>query len=137
MADRPQGLRLWGRRSTRKRVVQATLDNLAWVVAIVFAEWVRRDLDPQRIHWTGILVMLPVVFVAQALAGRASGLYRGRWIFGSFEEVAAMGRTIAVAATVLLFVDVLPLSGTHPIAIGAVIVGALTAFLLQGAFRYA
>ena len=137
MADRPQGLRLWGRRCNRKRVLQAALDNVAWAIAIVFAEWVRRDLDPSRIHWRDLAAMLPVVFVAQAFAGRASGLYRGRWIFGSFEEVAAMGRTVAVAGTVLLVADVIPLSQTRPIAIGAVIVGTLTTFLLQGAFRYA
>src|SRR5437763_17072338 len=78
MGHSPQWLRAWGRRSTKKRVLQGFLDNLAWVLALIFAEWQRRDLDPTRINWHGLVTMLPVVFTAQALAGRASGLYRGR-----------------------------------------------------------
>ncbi len=137
MGKGPQWLQVWGRRSTRKRVVQAAIDNAAWAIALVFAEWQRRDLDPTRINWHGLVAMLPIVFAAQALAGRGSGLYRGRWIFGSFEEVAAVARTVVVAGTVLLCADLLFTSSRRPIAIGAVIGGGLAAFLLQGGTRYA
>jgi FlaA1/EpsC-like NDP-sugar epimerase len=137
MGGIPQGHRQSVGLAVRKRIVQGALDDIAWVVALIFAELERRDLDPTRINWRGLIVMLPIVFTAQAIAGRFSGLYRGRWIFGSFEEVAAVARTVVVAGTVLLCADLVPLTTRRPIAIGAVIGGALAAFLLQGALRYA
>ena len=123
-------------RALQKRIVQAAFDNIAWVVALYFATLERYGLDFARAEFGGIPRMLPIVWIAQIYAGRSSGLYRGKWIFGSFEEVAAVARTVALATAVLLFADAVP-RGTRPIPISAVLGGAIMAFLLQGGIRYA
>mgnify|MGYP003346665675 CR=1 FL=1 len=122
-------------RSTQKRVAQAVCDLSAWAIGLFAATVERHGQQLDRVAVRPLLIMLPVVFIAQIYAGRSSGLYRGKWMLGSFEEVAAVARTVALATTVLLFVDVLPRS--RPIPISAVFGGAIVTFLLQGGIRYA
>lgn len=136
MRDNNRATALLRNRSLQKRVVQATLDNVAWVFALYFATLERYGLDWSKIQVGRIAMMLPIVWAAQIYAGRSSGLYRGKWIFGSFEEVAAVARTVALATAVLLFADAIPRK-SHPIPISAVFGGAIVAFLLQGGMRYA
>ena len=122
-------------RATQKRIVQAVFDMASWVVGLFVATLERHGQQWDRVAVRPILVMLPVAFLAQLYAGRSSGLYKGKWVFGSFEEVAAVARTVALATTVLLFVDVLPRQ--RPIPISAVFGGAIVTFLFQGGGRYA
>ena len=136
MRNKIRGAAILRNRSLQKRVVQASLDNLAWVFALYFATLERYGLDSSKIEVARIAMMLPIVWIAQIYAGRSSGLYRGKWIFGSFEEVAAVARTVALATAVLLFADAIPRKD-HPIPISAVFGGAIIAFLLQGGLRYA
>ncbi|HEY3834394.1 MAG TPA: nucleoside-diphosphate sugar epimerase/dehydratase [Acidimicrobiia bacterium] len=124
------------RRSTRKRLVQAVLDNIAWAIALVLAVIVRYGLDTSRVNFAKVALMLPIIWVAQIWGGRASGLYRGKWIFGSFEEVAAVARTVATATAVLIFADALR-GENRPVPFVAAIAAGVIAFLLQGALRYA
>ncbi len=123
------------RRSTRKRLVQAVLDNIAWAFALMLAVVVRYGLDTSKVNFTRIALILPVVWVAQIWAGRSSGLYRGKWIFGSFEEVAAVARTVATATAVLVIADALR-AQQRPVPFVAAVAGGALAFLLQGALRY-
>ncbi len=138
MASQPRSSRFAGltRRSTRKRLVQAILDNIAWGIALVLAVIVRYGLDTSKVNFARVALMLPVVWVAQIWAGRSSGLYRGKWIFGSFEEVAAVARTVATATAVLIIADALRAQHRPVPFVAAIAAGAL-AFLLQGALRYA
>ncbi|HEX5616365.1 MAG TPA: polysaccharide biosynthesis protein, partial [Acidimicrobiia bacterium] len=129
VADRRRIMR-WRRRT------QTALDIASWFLALAVAATLRLDLDPSRVDWSGLLVLLPVVGVAQAVAGHASGLYRGRWVFGSFEEVAALARTVAIAGAVLFAADV-PFTANRPVPISAVIGGSMIAFLVMGGVRYA
>ncbi len=136
MASHSGRPRILQRRSTRKRVLQALLDNIAWAVALVLAVVVRYGLDTSKVNYARLVVMLPVVWIAQIWAGRSSGLYRGKWIFGSFEEVAAVARTVATATAVLVVADALR-ARNRPIPFVAAFAGGAIAFLLQGALRYA
>ncbi|HEY1739008.1 MAG TPA: polysaccharide biosynthesis protein, partial [Acidimicrobiia bacterium] len=138
MAGQPSAPRaaLLSRRSTRKRLVQAVLDNVAWAVALALAVVVRYGLDLSKVDFARVATMLPVIWLAQILAGRASGLYRGKWVFGSFEEVAAVARTVATATAVLVFADALR-AQHRPVPFVATVAAGVIAFLLQGALRYA
>jgi FlaA1/EpsC-like NDP-sugar epimerase len=120
----------WRRRS------QAAIDIAAWAFALLAASLLRLDLDLDRVDVAGLLSMVPVVAVAQLAAGTASGLYRGRWVFGSFEEVAALARSVAISGVVLLAID-LSVPGNRPVPMTAVIAGTMIAFLVMGAVRYA
>jgi FlaA1/EpsC-like NDP-sugar epimerase len=137
MGDRGQALDAADRRRIMRwrRRTQTALDVVAWFLALALAATLRLDLDPSKVEWAGLLVLLPVVGAAQAVAGHASGLYRGRWVFGSFEEVAALARTVGIAGVVLLAVD-LPFTAHRPIPISAVIGGSMIAFLVMGGVRY-
>jgi FlaA1/EpsC-like NDP-sugar epimerase len=115
--------------------VQAVLDNVAWAIALVAAVIVRYGLDTSKVAFWRVATMLPVVWIAQIWAGRSSGLYRGKWIFGSFEEVAAVARTVATATAVLVFVDALR-TQHRPVPFVAAVAAGVLAFLLQGSFRY-
>jgi len=117
----------------RRSVVQGSLDSVTWAVALAVALALRFDLHPGQADWRGLLGLLPLACFAQVIAGLASGLYTGRWRFGSFDEVAGLVRS-TIIATVLLFLanlwaTLVPRS--TPLA------GGLTALVLMGGVRYA
>ena len=117
-----------------RRAFQALLDAVAWSVAIVAAEVLRYDLSLRSADWVGVVLVLIVTIALQFSIGTLAGLYRHRWRFGSFEEVAALAETIG-AVTVLVFLLNLTVfdrfvPASVPLGAG---VGALT---LCGAIRY-
>ena len=65
------------------------------------ASLLRLDFDFDRLDGFHIAILLPIAWVVQAIMGYYYGLYRGRWINGSFEEVAALGRTVFATTAVL------------------------------------
>jgi FlaA1/EpsC-like NDP-sugar epimerase len=124
-------------RYPRKRIGQGALDGAVWAIGLYLAALLRLDLAVGRVDARDLAKLLPVVFVAQYVAGAAFGLYRGRWLFGSFEEVAAVARSVVVALCVTFAVDYLygdPRD--HLVPISAVIGGAMFAFLGMCGLRY-
>jgi FlaA1/EpsC-like NDP-sugar epimerase len=84
----------------RGGVVQACVDLSAWVLVLPAALFLRFDLTaPGR--WPGVTVVelvvaFALVAVLQVGMGAAGGLYRGRWRYGSFDEVAHLVATVFV-----------------------------------------
>ena len=115
--------------------VQAAVDALAWVLGLLAAMLLRLDFDVSRVSWTAFMAVLPVVALAQVLAGVAFGLYTGRWRFGSFDEVAALVPAVGLASGALfvanLFVESPPLL-PRSVPVG----GGLAALVLMAGFRY-
>ena len=97
---RPSALRLFAR---HRRTSQALVDLAAWSAGIWLAVLLRFEFDLTAWPLRNVLVATALVALAQLGLGVAGGLYLGRWRFGSFEELAAVGRTVAVV-TALLFV---------------------------------
>jgi len=116
-----------------RRVLQLVADTAAWAVALGACAILR--LGPQDMHMSRIVAIFPTVLLAQLVAGYAFGLYRGRSIFGSFEEVANLGRVVLVSGTALFIVDA-AITRARPIPLSSVVAGAVIAFLLMGAIRY-
>ncbi len=125
-------------RSPYKRFGQFSLDAGAWALALWAALLLRFDLDAARVDYGGLLTILPIACAVQYLAGRASGIYRGGWIYGSFEEVAALARTVAVSGTAVLAADLLigEVGGQRPVPKSAAIGGTIFAVMLMAAIRY-
>src|SRR3954449_13502477 len=102
-----------GRRLTRpritKRLALVIIDDLAWAVGLSLAALERFNVQVDRVHWSGLVILLPFAWVAQLYAGRVAGLYRGRWMLGSFEEVAAVARAALVATALLVVIDIIPM----------------------------
>ena len=119
-----------------RREAQATADALAWAVALFCATLLRYDLHLSDDTWRGLFVAIPLAIVAQTVVGVSSGLYTGRWRFGSFDEVAALVRAIVITTAVVFIVN--PEIGAHQLLPRSVPLAAgLTALVLTAGTRYA
>jgi FlaA1/EpsC-like NDP-sugar epimerase len=122
-----------------KYVGRFVLDALAWAAGLWIAALLRYDLVPGRIHHRDLLLLLPVVWLIQFFAGQQSGIYRGGWLYGSFEEVAALARTVAIAGAVCIVADLAIgrfVTSDRPVPISAALGGSIFALALTGAIRY-
>ena len=96
---------LYGAMVAHRRLVNVASDAAAWPLAVVFALLFRYDFAVPATAFRGTLVLVPLAILVQLVVGVADGLYVGRWSLGSFEEVAALTRTVAVTALVVVVVD--------------------------------
>ena len=129
-------------RTARGRVIlnqayaaQADLDWVGWVIGLSVGALLRVDFDLSRLELWGQIAILPVALLCQLVAGSITGLYLGRWQRGSFEEVAAVARTVVIATVGLLVIDAF---ATDPrmVPLSAVIGGAVIAFVFMCGTRY-
>src|SRR4051812_38252042 len=72
----------------------AIWDSVAWVVALWFCTWVRYELEIDSINVGGLFKAMPLVIVVQVVCSSWQGLYVGRWHLGSFEEIAALLKSV-------------------------------------------
>ena len=70
--------------------IQILLDVGAWTVAATLAMYLRFGLDIASADRRGLIKVIPLVAGIQLIAGLSVGLYRARWRYGSFDEVAAL-----------------------------------------------
>ena len=119
-----------------RRLLRVVVDCGVWFLALYGASLLRLDFDPARLDGFHIALLLPVAWTGQTALGYYYGLYRGRWINGSFDEVSALGRTAFATTAVLLAIDLL-VPKTRPAPASAVIGAGLLAFLAMGGARYA
>ena len=117
-------------------MVQAGIDAVAWAVALTFATIIRWNFSWSSIDYGGLLAIIPLAVLAQVVAGIASGIYLGRWRFGSFEEVEGLVRAAAITTVLLLLVDLWVIRNVRMIPISAAVAGGVVAFALMGAARY-
>ena len=86
---------------------QALADGASWAGGLVLADLLRYDLDIRLLDGRNLIVGGLAAVIAQALMGLASGLYLTRWRYGSFDEVAALGRTVVATTLALYFLNLL------------------------------
>ena len=127
---------LWQWLIARRYRIQALFDAAAWATALVFATTIRHDFDLNAIDWAGLALLVPLAALAQVVAGISSGLYIGRWRFGSFEEVAALGRATALTTGLIVVIDVW-VGSPRMIPVSAAIGGGVTALVMMAGIRYA
>jgi FlaA1/EpsC-like NDP-sugar epimerase len=133
-------LREWALRFVRRAHPLATpvrivLDVLAWALATALAIYLRFGLNFDSQSSRGFWRVLPLVAVIQVLTGYAVGLYRRRWRYGSYDEVAALCLT-ACATTTGLFLLNESYFLERPIPQSAVLVGGVFGLMMMGAIRY-
>jgi len=121
------------RRPARGRRAQAVIDSAAWAGALVLCSALR--LGSEGIAWWRLLPLVPLVVVAQLAAGTAFGLYRGRWVFGSVEEVTAVAKSFLFAGAGLLAIDA-AISSDRPLPISVVLAGGTMAVLIMVGIRF-
>ena len=118
--------------ATPARIV---LDIVAWCVATATAIYLRFGLTFDQKATSGLFKILPVVAVLQVLVGTAVGLYRRKWRYGSFDEVAALV-VASLLVSGLLFILNAFYFDVRPIPQSAVIVGGILGLVLMAGFRY-
>jgi FlaA1/EpsC-like NDP-sugar epimerase len=119
----------------RKRAARYVADCLLWIVALYAAVLIRLDFELVRLDGFEVGLLIPATAIFQLAAGYWNGLYRGWWINGSFEEVAALARTAALTTAGLLLVDVL-FPDQHLAPVSAVLAAGIIAFVAMGGARY-
>jgi FlaA1/EpsC-like NDP-sugar epimerase len=120
---------------SRKRAARYFTDCLLWIFALYSAALMRLDFDLSRLDSFQVGLLVPAAAIFQLAAGYWNGLYRGWWINGSFEEVAALARTAAVATVGLVLIDVL-FPDQHLAPVSAVLAAGIIAFVCMGGARY-
>ena len=84
------------RTSFIRRVLQALFDFTCWFVAAPLAAALRFDFTPTLDVVAGAAVLGAVMGVYQIVAGYFIHLYRGRYKFGSFDEVRGVVASVAL-----------------------------------------
>ncbi|MBF4578664.1 nucleoside-diphosphate sugar epimerase/dehydratase [Frigoribacterium sp. VKM Ac-2530] len=119
----------------RRTALQVVLDGLAWVVAVLFAVSLRYDFAYDTVTWNSAFVVTAVAVLVGVALGFATGLYRRRFVPGSFAEVRAVARVVFVTG-LLVGLPVLVLGTEITLARSTVIIAVPVAFALMGGLRY-
>jgi len=109
------------------------IDSVAWAGALTLCLVLR--LGPSGLASWRLVPLVPLVVLAQLAAGSYFGLYRGRWVFGSVEEVGAVAKSFLLAGLGLLLVDA-SIMYDRPLPIGTVLAGGTMAVLVMVAARF-
>ena len=117
-------------------LAQMVLDVSAWAVGISLAVYLRLDFAPLPAERTGLLKFIPVAALVQVVVGGLIGLYRRRWRYGSFDEVAALVATAAVGTALLYLID-RTFTSPYLVPLSGVVVGGFTGLVMMAAVRYA
>jgi FlaA1/EpsC-like NDP-sugar epimerase len=118
------------------RVGRALWDGAAWAGGLSGALLLRYDFHPTGRELLNVLDLVPVVLVGQWVVGYFSGLYRGRWLVGSSDELTALGATIASLTALLTLVDFVA-GRPHLMPISAALAAGMLAFAVAGGARLA
>lgn len=90
----------------RRRFAAAVVDSVAWIIGIVAALALRFEHVAPPEAWAATLVLALVAAGLQVVVGYFFAFYRGRYTYGSFEEVRMLGFAIllqSAALTILVF----------------------------------
>jgi FlaA1/EpsC-like NDP-sugar epimerase len=119
----------------RRTGLQVVLDALSWAVAIVFAVSLRYDFSYETVTWRAVVGVGVVTIVLGAVLGFATGLYRRRYVPGSFSEVRTVVLVVAVTG-IVVGVPVLVIGTDIELARSTIFIAMPVAFVFMGALRY-
>jgi FlaA1/EpsC-like NDP-sugar epimerase len=121
-----------------RRLGQATWDGAAWMAAAPLATFLRYDGSPPAGSLGSALALGLACAVGQVALGFAMRLYRGRYRFGSFDEVFGVvvnNVAVTLAAFLVVFLsDGITLPRAVPLIAGALAMGLMLGgrFVLRG-----
>lgn len=94
-------------RTTVARLIFWGCDALSWIFAVILSVWLRYEFAVPLDAWRGVLAFAVVAVVLQTVLGIIMGIYRGRHVYGTFEEVKTMSIVVALvglSTSLLVFV---------------------------------
>lgn len=116
---------------------QYVADCLAWTVAVVVAAQLRfLDLGTSP-SYPGLAAGIAVAITVQGLVGLQVHLYRGRYLYGSFDEVRGVAATVALSGLAMLLVSALWSTQLRPVPVSVCVIATAYALVGMLAVRYA
>ncbi len=120
-------------------VIQFFLDTIALsCTAMVVSYWrfvYQVHPDPMGATQDTVFRVIPLVFLIQAIVGYVVGIYRRRWRYGSFDEIAGLLTTTTISIAILLFLRFFDKS-LNPYPRSVIVVGGFAGVFLMAANRY-
>lgn len=116
-------------------MLAAAVDGLAWTFGVVLAIALRFEFMMDAQGWISTIVLALAAGVIQMAVGFATALYRGRFTYGSFDEVRAVALIVVVEA-VLLSLIVIPIGPLVGIPRGTLLLAFPFVLLLMFGVRY-
>jgi len=101
---------------------------------VALGVWLRYDFAIPGHPVRGLVVLVPLAAILQVGIGMLLGLYRRRWSYGSFEEVAALAQSVLINMALLIVSSVVLLDRRVPV--GAVLIAAPFALVTMAGARY-
>lgn len=121
--------------NTTARFTFWAFDALSWVASVVLAVWLRYDFGVPSSAWGGVLLFAAVAIALQSAIGFVTGIYRGRYPYGTFDEVKAVAIVVGVvglATSLLVFV----VGNTWDVPRSVFLIATPVALVLMLAIRY-
>ncbi len=87
-------------------IYQCGIDVFSWGVAILLGLVLRYELTVDTINWTGFALYFGLAILSQLAIGYAAGLYRGKYPFGSFDELRLLIVVIGSVTVILVLTSV-------------------------------
>ena len=120
-------------------VIQFVLDSIVLsCTAMVVSYWrfvYQIHPDPMAATRDSVFRVIPIVVLIQALIGYLVGIYRRRWRYGSFDEIAGLLITTTISTTLLLVFRFFDRS-LNPYPRSVIVIGGFAGVFLMAANRY-
>ncbi len=88
-------------RVRRDRVLQAVIDVASWYAALGSAMLLRAEFDVTTVPWLSVLALSTFAGLLQVTVGVARRLYRGRFAYGSFDEVRGVSEVVLITGAAI------------------------------------
>lgn len=119
----------------RRRLFAALVDGAAWAFGVLIAVALRFEFQMDARGWVATIVLGLAAGGLQIAVGYLLALYRGRFTYGSFDEVRAIG-TVVVVEALLLSLVVIPVGPLVGIPRGTILLAFPFVLLLMFGVRY-
>lgn len=119
----------------RRRGLAAAVDGGAWAFGIVLAVALRFEFVMEARGWISTILLGFVAAGLHIAAGYYLALYRGRYTYGSFEEVRTLG-LLVLAETIVIALFIIPLGPLIGVPRGTSFLAAPLVLLLMFGVRY-
>lgn len=116
------------------RQVQVALDVLAWAFGLLLVQLIRYDFRTTGFDRHSLALIMAIAATLQVLVGTSLFLYRRRYHYGSFEEVAAVAATVGLVS-LALFGATLAIQ-PQPVPLSVALCGGFPALVAMVSTRY-
>ena len=120
-------------------IIQFVLDSAILAITAIVASYARfvyqGHFDPMGATSDTVFRVIPLVFAIQAIVGYVVGIYRRKWRYGSFDEIAGLITTTTISTGLLLFLRFFDRS-LNPYPRSVIVVGGFAGLFFMAANRY-